>query len=1213
MTPPSRFQHFAITVLLRRRLLQVISVLTIFALMLPAPLLAQSIEPVWPAVPNATLTVLNANDSGAGSLRQAVAAANPGDTIVFTPTLAGQIIALTSGEIAIDKAITIDGAAAPGVAVSGGDLSRVFNASIGPLTLNNLIMQHGYVAGDGGAVFVNGDVVLSQAAILSSTAEHSGGGLYVAGVATLTNTNLISNTALGPWNPWGSGEKSAGGGAYFSATVSLSGGRFEHNQAAGVGGGLFVQQALTLSGTQIISNTAALSGGGAHVLGAVSAVNGWFERNQSNGGGGGGALRSGELTLINTVFLSNTTSRDGGGALVAGSPGSSGNATITGGRFEDNRCTNVEWCNGGGLSVAGVLTSVGTDYFHNTAVGDGGGARAFDAYLTGGLFQDNASGYGGGIYVVLPQTLHMTGTHFVSNTAAFMGGGAYAIGDVFIQGGLFEDNAASFGGGLYTGWAGTLAISGTQFLANNASVGGGVLASGPADVRDGLFQNNHATDSGGGLTVGSAFVISNTRFIANYAPNEGSGIFNASANALRPPHAVTPGQTSRLVNSLLAGNTGDAGGGSIISLAGIFPVEILYTTIGHAVTDTATAIKVLYGAVAITDTIITSYTVGISNTGGVVVEDYNLLFGNGTAMQGTIASGGHDQTGAPDFMNPNADNYHLGASSSAISNATDIGIYTDLDYVVRPQFGGYDIGAYEFLPAPILTATNDSPTPIGSVTNLTATLAGYVSPAANFSWNFGDTTTGTGQNPAHTYGAIGIYTATVTAANGVITLTATTRVTITDQPILNLVAVNNSPTVLGSTTALTATATGSNIVYTWNFGDGTATANGATQNHVYPAVGFYTAIVTASNSISTVVATTRVTITDQAILNLVAINDSPTVLGNTTALTATATGSNIVYTWNFGDGAATANGAMQNHVYPAVGFYTAIVTASNSISTVVATTHVTITDPAIVNLVAINDSPTVLGGTTALTATATGSNIVYTWNFGDGAATANGATQNHVYPAVGFYTAIVTASNSISTVVATTPVTITALPIYYAYLPIILNNYFTAPELVVESVTASADVITVVIKNIGDAPAVDDFWVDAYIDPNPPPVAVNQIWWDQNRSTQGVAWAVTGALMPLVPGQTITLTSLDAYVSPPRTFFTGSLPIGTPIYAQVDSYNFYTDYGAVLERSEIMNELYNNILGPVLSQATFGLLKFDSPALATRGDGRLPLRSVRPE
>ena len=49
-----------------------------------------------PGVAQATQTVTNTNDSGAGSLRAAIAAAASGETIDFAPGVNGQIT-LTSG------------------------------------------------------------------------------------------------------------------------------------------------------------------------------------------------------------------------------------------------------------------------------------------------------------------------------------------------------------------------------------------------------------------------------------------------------------------------------------------------------------------------------------------------------------------------------------------------------------------------------------------------------------------------------------------------------------------------------------------------------------------------------------------------------------------------------------------------------------------------------------------------------------------------------------------------------------------------------------------------------------------------------------------------------------------------------------------------------------------------------------------------------------
>ncbi len=250
--------------------------------------------------------------------------------------------------------------------------------------------------------------------------------------------------------------------------------------------------------------------------------------------------------------------------------------------------------------------------------------------------------------------------------------------------------------------------------------------------------------------------------------------------------------------------------------------------------------------------------------------------------------------------------------------------------------------------------------------------------------------------------------------------------------ITSLDAVNDSPTLLGETTTLTAAvATGSNVVYAWDFGDGTG-AVGAVVTHTYPAVGSYTAVVTATNAVDVVTATTVVTVTDVPIAGLVAENDSPTPLDETTALTASVeAGSNVVYAWDFGDGTGAA-GAVVTHTYPAVGTYTAVVTAANDVNAVTATTVVTVTDVPITGAQLVNDSPTLLGETTTLTASVdTGSNVSYTLAFGDGTPPVTGTLVagaawplTHTYAAEGVYTATLTVSNAESLAVVTSVVTV---------------------------------------------------------------------------------------------------------------------------------------------------------------------------------------------
>jgi YD repeat-containing protein len=87
-------------------------------------------------------------------------------------------------------------------------------------------------------------------------------------------------------------------------------------------------------------------------------------------------------------------------------------------------------------------------------------------------------------------------------------------------------------------------------------------------------------------------------------------------------------------------------------------------------------------------------------------------------------------------------------------------------------------------------------------------------------------------------------------------------------------------------------------------------------------------------------------------------------------------------------------------------------------------------------LTATNDGPTVLGRTTTLTATiSAGTDVVYTWSFGDGSG-GRGAVVTYTYRATGAHTAVVTAANGTNVVTATTGVTVTPQVIEYAYDPL---------------------------------------------------------------------------------------------------------------------------------------------------------------------------------
>ena len=167
------------------------------------------------------------------------------------------------------------------------------------------------------------------------------------------------------------------------------------------------------------------------------------------------------------------------------------------------------------------------------------------------------------------------------------------------------------------------------------------------------------------------------------------------------------------------------------------------------------------------------------------------------------------------------------------------------------------------------------------------------------------------------------------------------------------------------------------------------------------------------------------------ILALTAANDGPTALGSTTTLTASMSGgTNVTYTWDFGDG-NNGGGSVADHAYAAFGTYTATITATNNANSMTADTIVVV-EEAISNLTATSNSPAALGNPAHFTATvASGSNVSYEWDFGDG-NTGIGATPSHLYAAPGTYTAVVTATNLVSSAEATITIDVNA----YVYLPV---------------------------------------------------------------------------------------------------------------------------------------------------------------------------------
>jgi hypothetical protein len=316
-----------------------------------------------------TITVINTNDSGPGSLRQALAIANDGDTIDFDTSLNGQVITLTSGELVIGQNIAIIGPGPNLLTVSRAQNAanfRVFHVTSGhTVTIEGLTISNGNAqgnfpgaAGDGicselSALSVNNCVITSNTALW-------GGGICNYGNASgamiyLSNSSISSNLGL----------NAAGGiynysqGAFSSASLTVSNSTVNGNSSVEAGG--IYNKTANGSDTLAINNST-ISGNSANLTGGIEnyAI---------------GTNATATLTIANSTLSSNSALFKGGSAITNGggtngrdSPSTQSQATL------GNTILNSDGSSPNILnSPGGIITSNG----YNISNDNGSG------YLTG--------------------------------------------------------------------------------------------------------------------------------------------------------------------------------------------------------------------------------------------------------------------------------------------------------------------------------------------------------------------------------------------------------------------------------------------------------------------------------------------------------------------------------------------------------------------------------------------------------------------------------------------------------------------------------------------------------------------------------------------------------------------------------------------------------------------------------------------------------------
>ncbi len=147
--------------------------------------------------------VTNANDSGAGSLRQVIADACDGATITFDPVFFAmpRTITLTSGELAPARNMSIAGPGAALLTISGNNATRVLRSTNISLAVSGVTLTAGNSvapvdSGFGGAVFQRGGTLtLADMVISASTCTITSGGLVSAfGTLSVSRLRFTGNT-----------------------------------------------------------------------------------------------------------------------------------------------------------------------------------------------------------------------------------------------------------------------------------------------------------------------------------------------------------------------------------------------------------------------------------------------------------------------------------------------------------------------------------------------------------------------------------------------------------------------------------------------------------------------------------------------------------------------------------------------------------------------------------------------------------------------------------------------------------------------------------------------------------------------------------------------------------------------------------------------------------------------------------------------------------
>jgi predicted outer membrane repeat protein len=300
-----------------------------------------------------TLTVINHDDSGPGSLRDAIANAGPGGTIVFDLTFP-DTITLTTGELLIQNDLTITGPGADLLTVARSSAGGtppfvIFEIVDGAVTMSGLTISNGdnSIAPYGGGLHTQSflPVTLTGCNFNNNRGVMGGGfGSEGQGGATLTFCTFTGNSA-----------SISGGAIYAASSVNVSHCTISANSATYAGGGIATVDYMQVSYSTVSDNVlpsdpdpGTADGAGIYNIGILYIDHSTIANNENGRGNGGGIRSQGPLTVSDSTLFGNTAKGDGG-AIQNDAPATLTDCTIASNTASENSAYDNDF-GGGGIS-----------------------------------------------------------------------------------------------------------------------------------------------------------------------------------------------------------------------------------------------------------------------------------------------------------------------------------------------------------------------------------------------------------------------------------------------------------------------------------------------------------------------------------------------------------------------------------------------------------------------------------------------------------------------------------------------------------------------------------------------------------------------------------------------------------------------------------------------------------------------------------------------